>query len=277
MGKEVFISVRVFLIVLVTFSAAGVPSNRQIRKPFGIAARPALLALKLEVERGFGHAIIERISDSSEFAYGSFTIDANGVPTITLAKDDLTEANLAHELMHLKLALQGHPRIDWRTRDSRFLTMEMAKELAGLLATIRDPIEHFIFRPSITAMGIAADPEDIEAVARYVHKRHLKEDQQFGILRFFGLTLSVRDSALRQQLLASYNRDGLEAETLTGRRMALQVQGANPKTPKEATDCLIACLNIYWAGKRSATLLSWSSEKLGNITRAVATIGVTFY
>jgi hypothetical protein len=215
--------------------------------------------------------------ESSEDAYGSFTIDANGIPTITLAKDDLTEANLAHELMHLKLVLQGYPRIDWWTRDNRFRTMEMANELANLLATIRDSIEHFIFRPAITSLGIVADPEDVEALARYVRKRHLKEDRQFSILRFFGLTLSVRDSALRRQFLASYNRDGLKAEALTGSKMLLEVETANPKTPKQATDCLIACLNIYWARKRSATLLSCSSERLGNITRAVASIGVTFH
>ena len=268
-------SIPVSLIALCLFAAS---LDGQIRKPFGIDARQSLLALMLEVERGFGHVIIERVWEPGGPSFGSYEIDANGIPTITLAKDDLTEANLAHELMHLKLILQGYPRIEWRVSDSRFTTQEIANELHELLATIRDPIEHFIFHATIAAMGIMPDPEDVGVLTRYVYdKSRPKEGSGGSISMFFSLTLSVQDSALRRQLLASYERKGLRAEALAGKAMALQVRRMHPKTPKDEVDCFIACLNIYWAGKRTATLLSQSSERRGNIARKVATLMVKFY
>lgn len=217
--------VRRIFISVVAFSAVVASMNEQIRKPFGIDARPSLLALKLEVERGFGHAIIERVSEPGGPAFGSYEIDDNGVPTITLAKDDLTEADLAHELMHLKLILQGHPRIEWRVSENRFRTKEMADELYRLRVTIRDSIEHFIFRPAIVAMGIKADPEDVGVLTRYVQDKHpTKEEKWFSITRFFSLTLSVEDPAMNRQLVASYTKNGLRAEALRGENMARQVR-----------------------------------------------------
>jgi hypothetical protein len=258
------------VLLLAVFSAIAVGEDKP-RAPFGIRARPSVLALMSEVEQDFGHPIVELISESSEQNFGSFNVD-RGVPTITLAKDDLTESNLVHELMHLKLMAQGYPRIEWEPPPPQ----EIAGEVYGTRSRVRDPIEHFMFRPSIKALGVAADPEDVGVLVRYVHENeHPKENQSASILRFFFLMLSVEDRSLRNQLLASYKRDGLRAEARIGARMVSQVEKFRPTTPQEEINCFLACVNILWKGERKATFASWSSERLGNTSNNIVTAHLT--
>jgi len=127
-------------------------------------------------------------------------------------------------------------------------------------------------------MGIKADPEDVGVLTRYVQDKHpTKEEKWFSITRFFSLTLSVEDPAMNRQLVASYTKNGLRAEALRGENMARQVRMMHPNTPSDEIECFITCLNIYWVGKRTATLFAQSSERRGNIDWRAATLLVTFH
>jgi len=88
---------RIVVFLIMALSTTAAPQDK-IRSPFGINARPSVLALISEVERAFGHSIVERISESSDRSFGEYSVSPDGVSTITLARSDLTEANLVHEL-----------------------------------------------------------------------------------------------------------------------------------------------------------------------------------
>jgi hypothetical protein len=261
-----------FLIMVLSTTAA--PQDK-IRSPFGINARRSVLALMSEVERAFGHSIVERISESSDRSFGEYSVSLDGAPTITLARSDLTEANLVHELMHFKLMAEGYPRIQW-ILPPQHRNSEMVNELYGILPWLRDPIEHYMFRPAMKAMGIVADPEDIMVLETYLKQKHSKEDRRISILRLFALTLSVEDDRLQRGLLASYERDGLSTEARIGSEMVRQVRDMRPMTPRQEVDCFLACINTFWAGERKATFVSWSSEPLGNISKVTAHLALEF-
>jgi len=103
--------------------------------------------------------VVLRNSNWEADHYGESYVDSNGHPTIELnSATGLTDANAAHELMHLLLKWEGFLGLefDLPAGDN---TPGNQEWLRWLSFHLRDPILHYVFYPRMRRMGIEPGKE----------------------------------------------------------------------------------------------------------------------
>jgi hypothetical protein len=242
---------------------------------FGVSLPPKVLALWDEVSAGYGKTIREETMDFSvSRSYGFSDVDENGTPFIRLSEPGRSKENIAHELMHLKLRLEGYPfAIGWTGGCTRHVMIR-----DWLRANLKDPIEHWIFYPRIRALGITPDPELKRDIAQAIQRGSFAWGNnlttwELATFYFRALTLP-KNGRLRRKMLAWYRRKGWTQAMQLGDQMFGILTDVRPSTPDEEMTVFLRCANTLFKDEISFRGNGWTTLTRGRVVLRVFNVEV---
>jgi hypothetical protein len=86
--------------------------SQETRQVLGVTLSPLARAILNQVEEGFGRPIRVAYASEAELGPGveaASYVDDDGTPAIQGIASDIEEGDIVHELLHLKLKLEGYP------------------------------------------------------------------------------------------------------------------------------------------------------------------------
>lgn len=237
--------------------------------PSGLS--PRTITLWKKIEKGYGKPIRR---ESPQTGYSGFSfVDETGTPIVQLTDGGDIEDLTVHELMHLKLKLEGFPNdfdCDCKCQNDIPLARWLRQNL-------EDTIEHWIFYPRVVAMGRTPDKEYTDSVKRIVDRGgRLKPAPQvyrLGIEYFRVLTLP-NQSDLAKRLGSMYDESGYTEPKETGEQMFKSLISKRPSTPEQELETFAACANELFKGKRKFKNRGLTTHLLGNVRIATMTISI---
>lgn len=252
------------------------PSNQNAsRTLFGVSLTSKATTLLQDVENMFGLPVREEWLDPDDQMSGKSKVADDGTPIISInPKHGRRVDVIVHELYHFKLRDQGYPVVQWLIPKE----MDSATNWAGLNQLneqLYDPILHYIFYPTVRDWGTdpgAAFQERTRSMGKSdaLKSTFARMDQVAVALYYFKVRLELADRQLFARLLALLeqigNRDGIQL----GDHLAQIVEHANPRTPRDAIQTLVECLNTVYAGKFQFIEHPWTSRRLGRHDQVIA-------
>ncbi len=252
------------VLLLLSLSAdAQVGSHDPRFQPFGVQLNPGTLLLWQTIEEGYGKPIRQETMPFTT-SYGFSDIAEDGTPFLRLAKEGMYEENIAHELLHLKLRLEGFPvGIRWNYHCKSELPVT-----AWVASNLRDPVEHWLFYPQVISLGLTPDPELSQAL-----QRAIKQDgfvagsnlstEDLADFYFRALTIPAHEE-LKSQLKRWYERKGWNQAIALGTQMYSTLLLARPRTPDQEMAAFIALANILYRGTYTFRLTGWTTVRRGS-------------
>jgi hypothetical protein len=239
---------------------------------FGLTLSPKSLELWNEISRRYGKPIDEETMDFSwTNEYGRASVDPYGTPMISLSEPG-REEYLVHELMHLKLLLEGYPeRLVWSGN------CPSDEDLLGTLSmNLKDIIEHWIFTPQMLAMGLAPDPEITNDIMNAIQQDRYRGGDDLPVealasFYFRSLTLP-NQSELTDQLAAWYRRKGWTEALDLGNQMFAFLNSVRPTTAGETVAVFLQCANILFRDRISFNEDGWEEIRRGNVVLRTVSI-----
>jgi hypothetical protein len=240
-----------------------VSARKTPREVLGIPLGLSVRRLLASIERTYGKAVSFSNADLGPYWAGDSFVAGDGAPTVRMnpAAKAMTEASIAHELMHLGLKASGFPEIK-QVRVSHLascgalrLTADEVDEVRGLLSLVRDTIEHWYFNPELRKLHIATSVtlrESVEIDLAATSKGDAYPDEQsrfmMASLNFMRATLEL-DTGERDRMAAWYRNRGWGEYQANGARLAALVTGDGPGlTPEREMAVAIRCANVLLAG-----------------------------
>ena len=192
----------------------------------------------------------------------------DGSPVIKVPPDrDPTEADLVHELFHLKLIAEGFGFI----RFSRPLPSAVETRLSQW---VKDPIEHTIFFPQMKEMGFNP-AEQIEKIASNTRAGLIAEPGQapeLSVVPLFALQMALRDSPA---VFESFIKGRVNETDIAVSRQAVEIVSKDePGTPDEEIATLVKVLNCLVPTIGTFSFTNWDLQKKGAVTVKTAIIQV---
>jgi hypothetical protein len=141
-----------------------------------------------------------------------------------------------------------------------------------------DPILHYVFYPEVRAsFGINPGETFEQRTRKALGDTSLASifasiDRGAVALYYFKIGLELADTELLRRLLVLLERDRKHEGIEFGERLVRIVRQANPVSPTDAINALVACLNEFHQGKFRFEQRPWTSRQLGQHTQQVAQI-----
>lgn len=234
-----------------------------------------------EVEKSFGSpVIVKRRLDWEASHYGEAYVDSEGHPTIELnATTGLTNANVAHELMHLLMKSKGYMQLAFEFPKGKG-TAGNQEWMRWLSFHLRDPIQHSIFYPEMRKRGIELGREvekefrDLLATGEFPK---LNEASRFEALVLY--YLKARIEITSPGLLASvdelYKAKWVQEEEM-GRRIFDVMRQEDAKSPEKEIQVFVDCANMLLRDRQRVQLkiVGYESMSKGTFTERIAVISI---
>lgn len=249
------------------------------RQMFGISLRPSSLKLLAEVERLYKTTV--KGTEADDFPsnkFGESKIDQQGNPIIAINPTrGRTERNIVHELYHLKLMAQGFPVLMGRAVDVR-PSPEMIQVFEAYTNALNDVIQHSIFYPDMTEMGLSPSVDltlDFERDIKNGRFQTTDEPDRKGLsYEYLKARIELNDSQLLNRIEKWFQQKGWNESLKVGRQLERAIKDVNPHTAEESIGVLIYCLNILLKGEYKFEFEGWDKEMRGEFARAIAIIRI---
>jgi len=205
--------------------------------------------------------LAENVSALAEIA-----IDGTPVIKVPTGRDP-SEADLVHELFHLKLIAEGFGFI-------RFTKALPAAVETRLYQWVKDPIQHTIFFPRMKEMGFNPS-EQIERIASSSQSGFVVQSAQprdLSLVPLFALQMALRDNTA---LFDKFVEGKVDKDDIAVSRQAVAiVVKDNPRTPSEEAATVVKVLNCLIPSVGTFSFGRWEQQRKGAVVIKTAIIEV---
>jgi hypothetical protein len=250
-------------------SSANAPGGAQDIPIFQLT-NPAAVKLLDEVSQTYNKRTIAIDTALPANVHAAASIAEDGTPIIKVPIDrDPTEADLVHELFHLKLIAEGYAfiRIDGGAQIPQVLTTR-------LFEWVKDPIEHTIFYPRMKAMGLNPS-EHVEATISNARARFAiepGEPSETSVLSLFALRVALQD---KPELFEKFIQGKTAGNDLAVAEHALEILVRDrPQTPDEEISTVVKVLNCLLPSVGTFSFGHLEAAKKGTVTVRTAVIRI---
>jgi hypothetical protein len=233
---------------------------------FGLKLPPKILTLWNEVAEGYGKPIQEREIRLSETRnYGYSDIEDDGTPFIALSQRGHSIEEVVHELMHLKLRLEGYPfQIYWTYHCRQHKVWQ-----EWLSGNLKDVIEHWVFYPRVLALGIQPDPEASKDIERAVQEDRWPGGdtltrQELAVFYFRAFTLPS-NAEVCDKISAWYKAKGWTEAMALGDQMLQILTTIRPRNANEEVTTFLQCANVLFKGEIDFRDKGWTDLSMGAV------------
>ena len=216
----------------------------------GIKLRAEVQSLVKEVEKKTGKKIDAEFSELGNFQLGSSYISDRGTAVIQVnfsLEDNpkKLEAVIAHELLHLRLRVNGYPT---------FLFSPTIKTAKGLAQDVEQPnandltsmIEHQIFKSEMKKFGLLDLIDLAGDIAKQARKNKGQADSQADAINYARAILEYQNPKDIEEVRKIYAANNWKRSLQEGKAIADIISQANPQTPKDAENIFLQCiLKLY--------------------------------
>ena len=242
--------------------------------PFGLNVSASTTQLWIEVTSGYGHEIREEADLESLDMVGFSDVGWDGIPFISLSSKGRSEDYLVHELMHLKLRLEGYPhQIRWTSNCLTDGPLEM-----WLSRNLKDSIEHWIFYPRVLAMGLIPDAELAKDMRRAI-QMNSPEDDTLSVdqlaFEYFRALILPNQTDLGDEFRAWYRKRGWAQALKIADRMFGILTSLRPNTPRAEITVFVDCANVLLSERRHVEETGWSVLRIGDLQLQGVDIAMT--
>jgi len=255
-------------LVLMIFSASAPGGAQDI--PIFKLTNPAAVKLLDEVSQSYKRRTIAIDTPLPSNIHAAASIAEDGTPIIKVPIDrDPTEADLVHELFHLKLIAEGYA----------FIKIDSDAQIPKVMETrlfewVKDPIEHTIFYPRMRAMGLNPS-EHVEATISNAAARFAiepGEPSEMSVLSLFSLRVALQENP---ELFEQFVKGKAAGNDLAVSGQALEILVRDrPQTPDEEISTLVKVLNCLLPSIGTFSFGHLEAVKKGTVTVRTAVIRV---
>lgn len=230
-----------------------------------------------EIELRCGQPIRYFISSLSD-RIAQARINESGVPEVTIdTSKKIDEEIIVHELYHIKMWLDGYPRIVFGQHILKPLSQQDQNLLDILLGEVFDPIEHYIFYPKLREIGYDPDRFMRDSIKSMIVKKEILglRNKSYADLAFdyFQCSLEVFDKNLISALDKLYREKQADQALKLGKKMAEIVYNSNFQSSEEEAKAFLKCLELIFKDKWSFEFVEWKTENAGSVPVNYAVIG----
>ena len=223
----------------------------------GIRMHPEIQAMMREIERKSGMEIYARFIKQKEFMLGSSYISEEGEPVILIDKnlengdDKKLEAVVVHELLHLRLRVNGFPTFLFSS------SINMSKGRAvdteqDNLNDLTSLIEHQIFKSDMEKFDLYKYINLAGDTAAAARKDKGKEDGQADVINYIRAILEYPNTKDVEEVRRIYAENKWTRALREGMAIADLISRTNPQSPKEVETLFVKCLAILYPLPNSA-------------------------
>ena len=228
----------------------------QASRLLGIRLGAEVSAWLEEVERKLGKEVYVEFAEldpadaGGDYTLGTSYLTRAGVGVVRVDEsfrgrgENLTEAVIGHELLHLRLRARGYPL---------FLFSPEVKTLKGPAEDVEQPnvndlvsmIEHRVFAPEMRRTGF----DKLIDLTNYLDSARRSRgspDGQAEILNYARAALEWDNPRLLDELTKIYQANRWTRSLAGGRRLAETIRASNARTPSEVTALFRRCLPILY-------------------------------
>ena len=225
----------------------------------GITLRPAAAKLLNDVQKGLAmpvHCSLRKHLESAEGASATSGI-SDGQPWIELDESaGRTEADVVHELLHLKLKARGFPR-DFVVHAPAGVDPELVRLAAGQIFSL---LEHRLMFPEMRRMGFDPVRRYRKEVEAYMRGTPLPSSvvlfPELQTIGYAHVVLLIGDATLTRRVEKWYVEEGWRQQLVRGRELVSYIQNANPATAEGEKNSLLVCLEEVFDRKFQA--IEWN-------------------
>jgi hypothetical protein len=236
------------------------------REVLGITLRPAGGRLLEHVEKACGKSIIARQTTlTTNMAEGG--IRGDGTPVIEVSPNvTVTEELLVHELSHMKLQIEGFPKVFFR--GSADVTSDDAL-LTWLRSNVLDVIQHRIFYPRLRRMGYAPDAARIAEIRLIIERGNFIDVSSVVDLasKYFRIIMEVANTKVISSVNKWYRERGWSDALAVANDAYSRVGAIVEWTPQTELEAFVACANALLRGRYVIAFLGMESERHGSVTQ----------
>jgi hypothetical protein len=227
----------------------------------GIELSPRGLKLLAEVEQAFKKQVRDRW-DKDMNRQAAAWITADGTPTIRchVARRDLNEEIIVHELCHLKFRAAGFPTIKFDGIEPNVSQWIDEK--------LYDTVQHWVMYSYLRKLGYLPEAAAKREIERAIAAGRFTDEPlppSEIIFRYMRAALESSDSLLIDRLSEWYLRRGWDAQLNKARRAVQLIQSANPTTGEKAVQALIEAANVVFDPYLRFELERWEATESGSV------------
>ncbi|MBV9762089.1 MAG: hypothetical protein JO340_16110 [Acidobacteriaceae bacterium] len=188
----------------------------------------------------------------------------DGTPVVQLAADSHDEDHLVHELMHLKLFLEGFPiGAEWALGCDNKREFRLAE---WSRMNLNEAIDHWIFYPQIRAMGMTPDQSYVNDLKKMVMSADAASipARSLAVDYFRAKTMAGQQNlarSVREWCLAGHQAEAVKA----GDAMFEILMKQRPASPDQAIETYVACANVLFEDAKGFKFLGWHNMPRGNV------------
>lgn len=236
---------------VVVVTSTPVPKAQQRLELFGIKLRPEVAAVVKEIETKTRKPIYADFDEQPEFQLGASYIDEDGgmaVLTVDPALEDdpkKLEAVFTHELLHLRLTVNGYPSYLWspKVRTAKGLAIDVAQ---GHINLLRNLVEHRLFRADMIKWDLYRYVDLAGDTLAESRKHKGKRDGQTETLNYVRAVLEYsnpKDTAAVRQV---YITNGWHRALADGSEIAAIIDNSVVLTPADIESVFLKCVSILY-------------------------------
>lgn len=223
------------------------PAGGRTRELLGLRLRPEIAVIVKEIEAKTRKPIYAYFEEQPQYQLGASYVDEDGgmaVVSVDPALEDnprKLEAVMTHELLHLRLTVNGYPSYIWspKVRTAEGRAIDVAQ---GTINELRSIIEHRVFRDDMIKLDLYRYIDLAGDTLAEAKKRRGKQDGQVEIINFVRAILEYtnpKDIAAVKQV---YTTNGWHRSIKDGTEIAALIDRAVITTPKEIETLFLNCV-----------------------------------
>lgn len=223
-----------------------VNSFAQTGELLGIKLRPEIRAVVKEIETKTGEDIYAEFVEHKDYMLGSSLISEDGVPVVLIDFSLETDARkleavIAHELLHLRLRVNGYPTFRFspnvNTAKGRAIDVEQ-----GNINDLKDLIEHRIFKSDLEKFGLSKYLNLAGDTADGARKNKGREDGQDDAINYARAILEYLNPADIEEVRKIYAANNWHTSLRMGKEIAEIISSSKLQTPQDAETVFLKCL-----------------------------------
>ncbi len=212
----------------------------------GLDLRPEIRSIVREIEQKSKRRISAQFAQLDTFQLGiSYIDDDTGVPTIFVGQDlegedKKLEAVIVHELLHLRLRVNGFPTFLFsptiQTAQGRAIDVEQ-----GHVNDLLSIIEHQVFKADMQRFGLYKYIDLAGDTAADSRKRKGSKDGQADAINYARAILEYPDPRDVKEVKQIFEANGWNRSIREGAAIAAIIS-TGPNTPKDVETVFLRCL-----------------------------------
>jgi hypothetical protein len=196
-------------------------------------------------------------------------VTPDGTPYVNVDSSvRLTDDLLAHELSHIRLIVEGFPKLDLIGHKELHLWMR---------SDVLDVVQHRIFYPRLRAAGFRPEADRITEARAIISKGEYASRLLSWVdlaSRYFRVAMETDDPELMADMAKWYRSRGWSDELRLATQAFERVRATSQWQPKDEVDACIMCASVLLRNLFTFTFIRYDTEKYGSVNQRYAVVAI---